>query len=436
MKGISWLIGALMVIGMVSAADHIVISEVVANPSGTETGGEAIELFNPTNMSIDVSGWIVRTESSRTDATLPQGTVINANGYLLIADASWSSLKDNAAWPSADYEEAMTLGNTNGAVGLVRNGSIIDAVSWGNSSSLSAELIETSPSKAAREGFSLSRIGEDTNNNSADFREAVPDFKNKEREIVSTNDTVLEIEVNVTNSAAEILNVSMEERVIPIPGEVKEVTLTALVRDSDGIDTVESVNATVTGPSGFNQKIVLTTNESGGEGIFTGKIRMEFFNQPGIYNVTVSVVDASGLSKKETSFEYAAIAAVRLDTERLVLNRATVGAASRIEGDEDVETDGQPTIQNAGNTPLDIGIYASNLSSGTETISVSNLRFSLEEGFSGSLSATLSDEATIVDANLEEGPESVVPLGIEVNIPREAKSGKYKGDVHIVAVRR
>jgi len=437
MKGISWLLGALMVIGMVTAADHIVISEVLANPSGTESGGEAVELFNQANTSVDLSGYVIRTESSRTDATLPQGTIINANGYLLIADASWSSLKDNSSWPSADYEEAITLGNTNGAVGLVKNGTIIDAVSWGNSSSLSAELIETSPAKAAREGFSLSRSGEDTNNNSADLSDSIPNFKNKNaEEVIAENGTVLEIEVNVTNTAAELLNLSVEERVIPLPGEIKKVPLAAFVADEDGIESVESVNATVTGPAGFNQKISLISNQSGVEGFFSGEIEMEFFNQPGRYNVSVTVTDASGTSRKETSFEYVAIAAVRLDTERLVFDRTTVGAASRIEGDEDVGTDDAPTIQNAGNTPLDIGIYGSNLSSGAETISVSNLRFSLEEGFAGSLSAVLSSQATIVDANLEEGPSSVVPLGIEVTVPRGAKSGKYKGDVHIVAVRR
>ena len=64
---------------------NIVINEVEANPAGTDAGAEWVELYNPSDVSIDVSGWTVASTHDTGNAfTIPSGTSIAAHGYLVI----------------------------------------------------------------------------------------------------------------------------------------------------------------------------------------------------------------------------------------------------------------------------------------------------------------------------------------------------------------
>ena len=63
------------------AASNIVINEVMYNPA---TGGEWVELFNPTAASIDVSGLLLSdnegVDVGEGEYWIPAGTVIPAGG--------------------------------------------------------------------------------------------------------------------------------------------------------------------------------------------------------------------------------------------------------------------------------------------------------------------------------------------------------------------
>ncbi|MFH1063594.1 MAG: lamin tail domain-containing protein [Candidatus Woesearchaeota archaeon] len=75
-KILMYLLTALVLPWACLAADNVVISEVLYDPIITETGGEAVEIYNPTAAPIDISGYVIRTESSATDATVPDGTLL------------------------------------------------------------------------------------------------------------------------------------------------------------------------------------------------------------------------------------------------------------------------------------------------------------------------------------------------------------------------
>ena len=136
-----WLISMLMMVGFVCAApNHVLISRVLYDPVGTETGGEAVEIYNPTSQSIDISECIIKTKSSAVDATIPANTSLAPESFYLIADAGWSVGKDNSSWSDADHEEALTLTNTNGGVAVVKNGTIIDSIGWGDASLIGQDL--------------------------------------------------------------------------------------------------------------------------------------------------------------------------------------------------------------------------------------------------------------------------------------------------------
>jgi hypothetical protein len=145
------------------------INQVYYDPIISEIKGEAVELFNPSNDTVDLTGWVLWTTTSKTDVVIPEGMYIEPKGYFLIADVGWNESKDNPEWRDADLEHKMTLRNSNGGVALVdKDGGIVDSVGWGNPALIPEELFEGTPAKHVKEGESLLRI-QDTDDNSVDF---------------------------------------------------------------------------------------------------------------------------------------------------------------------------------------------------------------------------------------------------------------------------
>lgn len=69
----------------VSAQSNVVINEVESNPSGDDKGNEWVELYNPINSSIDISGWIIKSTHGKTNThIIPVGVSISAGSYYII----------------------------------------------------------------------------------------------------------------------------------------------------------------------------------------------------------------------------------------------------------------------------------------------------------------------------------------------------------------
>jgi beta-lactamase superfamily II metal-dependent hydrolase len=68
-----------------SADNELLINEVELNPAGSDIGEEKVELFNPSNKTIEISGWTI-TSTGGTPATvvINEGTTISPKGYLVI----------------------------------------------------------------------------------------------------------------------------------------------------------------------------------------------------------------------------------------------------------------------------------------------------------------------------------------------------------------
>ena len=104
-------------------SDHVVISEFAVNgPGGADD--EFIELYNPTDMEVDMSGWKLQYKAATTGTytgsyTLPANSKIAARGYFLVVSTLYSgtmTVPANATYPS---NAGMALG---GSVGHVRLG--------------------------------------------------------------------------------------------------------------------------------------------------------------------------------------------------------------------------------------------------------------------------------------------------------------------------
>jgi len=207
-------------------AEAVWINQVYYDPLGSETYGEALELYNPANESTDISGWIIMTASSETDVIIPENIYIEPNGYFLIADEGWNESKDNATWRYADLEEKMTLKNTNGGAALKdKEGNIVDAVGWGDEEEISDELFEGLPAKKVKSGKSLLRIA-DTNDNSQDFIIAQPYF-------FTTGEIIINTEIGNEETSSDNIQVLEDDdpaegiQITPVKGGSRKVRVRA-----------------------------------------------------------------------------------------------------------------------------------------------------------------------------------------------------------------
>ena len=178
--------GALMIVllsmvPLAYAADNIVISEVLYDPTGTDSGYEFVELYNPTSASIDISGWKVQSggTSWATTATLPSAQFIDPYSYYIIGD------NETKIGIQLDFEDDITLQNGGDGQGpsdgvriVNASNSVIDTLIY-DINNVNLPPGEGIPAPDVIEGHSLERKpgylsptcgnSQDTNNNSNDF---------------------------------------------------------------------------------------------------------------------------------------------------------------------------------------------------------------------------------------------------------------------------
>lgn len=244
MKILLILLAILLVPAFVSA---VLISEVYYDPILHQSGGEAIELFNPLNESVDISNYTISTKMSAQAVIIPHGFSIPANGYFLIGDEDFSIKKDNESIPEADYESKITLGNTNSGIALYYNEQMIDAVGWGNPDLIGEGFYIGIPSNGANKGYSIQRI-QNTQDNSIDFISALPDLKNRffGNNIEQYSNTIsFLIQILDYNSYfSEIFIFDEDEleegnQIIPNPGDKKIFLVNATIIDNH--DNIQEV---------------------------------------------------------------------------------------------------------------------------------------------------------------------------------------------------
>jgi hypothetical protein len=93
-----------------------VINEINYNSAADFDPGDWVEIYNPQPYDVNVSGWVFKDEVDIHSFTLPQGTIMPANGFLvLVADTT----AFDALFPSVSNR----LGNT--GFGLSGNGELL-----------------------------------------------------------------------------------------------------------------------------------------------------------------------------------------------------------------------------------------------------------------------------------------------------------------------
>jgi len=462
-----------------AVAATIVISQVYYDPIGTESGGEAIELYNPNTFSVNLYGYTIKTESSEKDVLFGVNHIIAAKGYFLVTDFGWDSFKDNKSWVSADYEETMNMYNSDSGIALVNtNGTIIDAVGWGDANFIATGLYETEPALSVKSGEVLLRINNtDTDNNKNDFIVSAAEFHNRfsdgnkqvgnaDNNIVNNNNSNLsnndsaanngsfinnenlsfgenhvekinlQLVVNNSNPAIESIALDDDDQLIegiqiqPEPNQNKTVGVHVMSSDANGADDLQSMTMLVI--TDHVEEITLVKNQTidSTKAMFVGNFSLASMIAAKDYSVTFILHDKqNGQDQKTISFSYLSLVAFSFDSNQLVIP-VTANQTVNISGDQDFSTTNKPTLKNIGNVPLQFGFASNGLTNNGNIIAVDSLQYKLGNlGLAHQFgNAVAVDEDTIVE------PNDLTSFDLSFQLPAILSQGIYSGDITVYAV--
>ena len=369
-----WIIALLIFIPAVHA--NMVISQVLYDPIGSERGGEAIELRNDGTTAIDISGWVIATEASAADATIPEGVIIDPGSTFLIADTGWSSEKDDSEWKGADHEETITLSNTDAGVAIKdSSGTIIDAVGWGDADEIKQGLFEGTPATKVATGSALIRT-QDTNNNVADLMEQVPLF---------VSEGIVIVVVNVTNrtnfSTPQSFGAMLDEDDSAEPG----VQLIPVAGGTRALHLKAYYNGSYVRASWFEDSVELVNNDD----VWTGELPLEYWYAAGPQEISI----VTGLGTVNISVTILELKSVKLKTRTVLLDAVQGRTAS-----------GSIDVLNQGNVPVSVSWSGSDLLFGDESIPYANL--------------------AVEDMLIQPGETE--KIGVSLYVPDDALPGEYR----------
>ena len=153
---------------------NVVINEVYGGGGNSRSlySNDFVELYNPTDNDIDVTGWFVDRYSAagNIQQSVELSGTVPAGGYFLIQGKMGANA--TGALPTPDLVADTLDFGAKGAIAALRNGDTeIDRVGWG-----SASAYEGRPARATANETSIQRkeVGVDTDNNADDFIVAAP----------------------------------------------------------------------------------------------------------------------------------------------------------------------------------------------------------------------------------------------------------------------
>ena len=80
------------------AQGNIIINEINYNSNDSFDPDDWIELYNPNEVSLNLSGWAIKDEDDTHEFIIPENIIIEANGYFVFTK---DSSKFKAMFPNA-----------------------------------------------------------------------------------------------------------------------------------------------------------------------------------------------------------------------------------------------------------------------------------------------------------------------------------------------
>lgn len=378
----------ITIITISTSVQALQIYEVLYDPINSETSAEAIVLYNNENYTVNLEDYTIKTKSSVADATLPQFNLL-PNQHFILADNGWQENKDSTLYPDADYTEPITLSNTDAGLSLIDpNGTLIDSVGWGNS-----EFTQSNPAPKTPQGMSLLRVN-NTGDNVQDYIISTPFSTLQQKTSITISFTILQASLKILNITMQDDFTQQGNQIIPTPASVRLVPITILAKDYQNTTlTIEEIQLS---PNPINE-----THAN-----YYYNLSIPYHQEPANYTLQVE----SGDTQSHIEYEIMQIAAIQLDTTNLAIS-SEPGKTVQILGDTNMTTT-NPTLQNVGNTDLEIGLIAS-----------SQLPATLIYSYTNDLTNTHTlqeDYLTPMNVN------TALPISLEIRADQNAAKGSYE----------
>lgn len=395
------LVNLLLIPGAVSAS--VVIHQVLYDPIGTESGGEAIELKNIGTSAVDISEWVIRTQTSANDAVIPDNTLLLPGQPYIVADIGWDSKKDNPSWRPADTEQAITLRNTDSGVALFNSTTLVDAIGWGNPTD--ASLFEGSAATAITEaGQSLLRT-QDTGDNSldvivgvADFGGASPDTHTISVHVVVENNTLAILDTTIFDDDSAVQGI----QILPSLQGDTNIPISVIVAAVRDVEITAEING----------KIFDLSN--GGNNTFTGNLILDQGILAGQYQIQVTAKNDATSTTITEVIEVMSVIGFSLSTNDVNLTNPS-----------------SVVISNIGNVALDIGIWGTDLASGSSTILAGAIKIFYDQVDQPGAVHALTSILEILDTDIL--PYHNLTFGLQIDTT-SAGPGSYLGEISFVGV--
>jgi lamin tail-like protein len=114
--------------GFTPTPGDLVITEVMANPAGTETSKEWFEVLNRSVYALNLEGLVVT--SGADTFTVPAGVSIPSGAYFVFASSNDTTANAGLTPVNVVYGSALTLANTSITITLTYMGTPLDSVSF------------------------------------------------------------------------------------------------------------------------------------------------------------------------------------------------------------------------------------------------------------------------------------------------------------------
>ena len=115
----------------------LVISEIMANPAGDETSGEWIELYNPTNASVNSTGWSLGDQDGEIDIIFPE-LVVGPKQFVIVftGSATDTVIENNASIFFMEKGSSIWSNAGDDALLCDESEQPVDYVCWGSGTSI------------------------------------------------------------------------------------------------------------------------------------------------------------------------------------------------------------------------------------------------------------------------------------------------------------
>ena len=424
------LLAVAILLAEQASAAPVVISEVLYNPNGTDSGKEFIELYNNGETDQEISNWTIESAGTQfsTLLTLPVGTVLASKRHYLIAGSLLEGTKDL----TIDFALQNGGGATDGVRLVGFQGAVIDTLLYDtpNTNNLQGE---GEPAPLTAEGMSLSRAKvldayTDTESNIDDFSQTIPSPESSQS---GTQDLDIALTVEILSSPPRVSNVTLLEdddtdldgiQIIPLPGGTRSVQLFAFVSDVDSHENIDYVTATLDGESTTLEKI----SGEGTTALFGTNLTFDYSKPAGNYTLLIDAFDLEGNTGMNTSeFSYLELLSLSTDSAQYSFQGLKAGESKALYGDLDTQTSLLPTIQNTGN--VNMQLYASTTGIETGTVSSDTIALSLDN------SSFVSIYSAQTNLNRILTPAELSGLNINVAIPHETPKGNYSATIRLIS---